>query len=174
MKKPVIIITVLVVLVFGYSCGSKSSTESVDLSIEEVAVEIIEAAGTCTLISLDSAGHPRARVMDPFPPEEELILWFGTNELSRKVKEILNDNRVTVIYYDKPSGAYASVYGEATIIKDLSSIEKYWKKSWNDFYPNYPKGYALIKVIPQRLEIISEKHGITGDPITWQPATITY
>lgn len=156
------------------SCGPQKESNPVELSIKEVAVEIIEAAGNCTLISLDSAGHPRARIMNPFPPSKNFELWFGTNDLSRKVREIKQDNRVTVIYYDKHSAAYASIYGTALIVEDSSSKTNYWKPEWSDFYPDYPEGYVLIKVIPERIEVISEKHGITGNPQTWEPEAITF
>ena len=56
-------------------------------------MEIMSAAGTCTLITLDQEGRPRARVMDAFLPEDDFTVWFGTNPKSRKVAQIKNDPR---------------------------------------------------------------------------------
>lgn len=166
-------LSILVLLAF-WSCFPKADIDKNILSETQVAMEVIEHSGTCTLISLDSTGHPRARVMDPFPVEDDFVVWFGTNPKSRKVAEINNDARVVVHYYDKPNGAYVSVYGEGEIITDKNSINKYWKSAWQTFYPKYPNGYALIKVIPSRIEVLSESHGILGDSITWQPASIEF
>jgi general stress protein 26 len=145
-----------------------------DSLIRSVAEEIIKASGVCTLISLDEDGHPRARAMDPFAPDEQFCIWFGTNPKSRKVEQIKHDSRITVYYFNKETASYVSVYGHAEIITSPEQKKKYWKTGWNNFYPNYPEGYVLIKVIPDWLEIISEAHGITGDPITWTPSSISF
>jgi general stress protein 26 len=67
-----------------------------------------------------------------------------------------------------------SLYGTAEIIDDEKLKEKYWKKTWQSFYPDYPEGYCLIRFTPRYLELISEKHGVTGDPLTWKPAAINF
>jgi general stress protein 26 len=153
-------------------CSNKAEQKPNELSHEEIALEIIKASGTCTLITVDSVGQPRARIMDPFPPEDNFAIWFGTNSNSRKVDEIHQNNRATVNYYDKATASYVSLYGTAEIVNDPEITKKYWKAAWNDFYPDYPKGYTLIKVVPKRIELLSEAHGILGDSITWQPTVI--
>lgn len=163
----------ILLLVF-VACNDIAENSSHSLSHSQIAKEIIANSGTCTLISLDSSGHPRARVMDPFPVEDDFVVWFGTNPMSRKVTEISNDSRVVVHYYDKRLSAYVSVYGNAEIITSENLLKKYWKSSWKEFYPNYPKGYALVKVVPEHIELLSESHGILGDSITWQPAFVDF
>ena len=49
------------------------------------------SAKTCALITLDSEGRPRVRVMDPFIPENDFTVWFGTNPKTRKVEQIKNN-----------------------------------------------------------------------------------
>lgn len=169
---PLVLMSILSMLLIQ-GCGPTPEEETTDLSMEEVALEIIESSGPCTLITLDSAGQPRARIMDPFTPEKNFVIWFGTNTKSRKVEEIIANSRATINYYDKPGAAYVSLYGRAEIIENESIKQQYWKPAWEAFYPNYPEGYCLIKFIPNYLELISEKHGITGDPVTWKPSTIS-
>ena len=78
-----------------------------------VAKEIMLATRYCALITLDEDGHPQARTMDPFLPEEDMVVWFGTNPNSRKVKEIRNNSRTT-LYYQAPNGAgYVVIQGHA-------------------------------------------------------------
>jgi general stress protein 26 len=137
--------------------------------LEFIAREIIDASGNCALITIDDEGQPRARTMDPFAPEDDFTIWFGTNTKSRKVKQIKNEPRVTLYYFDKPSSSYVTIHGKAQIIDDAKEKMKFWKNNWSAFYPSFPQGYTLIKVTPEWMEIISESRGVTDDSITWQP-----
>ena len=131
------------------------------------AKEIMETSGYCALITLDKSGYPQVRTMDPFSPDEDLVVWLGTNKNSRKVREIRNDSRVT-LYYEAPNGGgYVVVQGNASLIDDPEVKQKYWKEEWGDFYPDKNSTYLLIKVFPKKLEIISYRHGITGSTKTW-------
>ena len=131
------------------------------------AKDIMMSARYCALITLDKSGHPQVRTMDPFSPNQDLVVWLGTNKNSRKVHEIRNDSRVT-LYYEAPNGSgYVVIQGNATLIDDPEQKEKYWKEEWDDFYPDKNSTYTLIKVAPNKLEIISYMHGITGSSRTW-------
>lgn len=140
----------------------------------DVAREVIEAAGNCALISLDSLGKARTRTMDPFLPDKDFVIWFGTNPASRKVAQIRHNPDVTLYYFDKPTSSYVVISGKAIIIDTPSEKALHWKKKWQAFYPHYPQGYSLIKVIPQWLEISSESSGIRSNPVTWQPPRVVF
>jgi general stress protein 26 len=86
------------------------------------------------------------------------------------VEQIRNDHRVTLYYADPGAGGYVTVMGKALLVNGLEEKRRYWKEEWQDFYKNRMEDYLLIKVIPIRIDIISYKHGITGDPETWRSA----
>ena len=131
------------------------------------ARELMETTRYCALITLDISGYPQARTMDPFPPDEDMVVWLGTNKNSRKVREIRTDSRVT-LYYEAANGSgYVVIQGNAYLINDPEIIEKYWKEEWDQFYQNKDSTFTLIKVIPKKLEIINYEHGITGSSKTW-------
>jgi general stress protein 26 len=131
------------------------------------ARDIMASARFCALITLDEAGHPQTRTMDPFLPEEEMVVWFGTNLNSRKVKEIRQDSRVT-LYYEAPGGVgYVVIKGHAYLVNESEKKKKYWKEEWNAYYSDPKANYILIKVIPDKLEIVDYKHNIIGDSQTW-------
>jgi len=138
------------------------------------AKDIMINSGTCTLITLDSAGVPRARIMDPFAPEDDLSVWFGTNSKSRKVDQIKKDSRVSIYYFDAETTDYVLIHGNAQLVNDQQEKENRWKEKWNDFYPNRSEGYLLIKVAPIWMEILSTSRGIYGDAITWKPPTLIF
>ncbi|NNF22533.1 MAG: pyridoxamine 5'-phosphate oxidase family protein [Saprospiraceae bacterium] len=140
----------------------------------DAAVEIMTNAGTCAFITVDDEGRPRVRAMDPFLPTDELIVWFGSNPLSRKIKQIRNNPRVSLYYLDSDQTGYVMIHGLATLVDDDKSKVKWWKEKWNDFYPEYPNNYILIKVEPVWMEVISTRLGVTGDEKTWTPPSIKF
>lgn len=140
-----------------------------DTLVMNAAREIIQNAYYTTLITLDEQGQPRARIMEPFAPEENWEIWLATNPKSRKVNQIENNQTVTLHYFDKPNLGYVSLMGKAFLIHDNKKKEQYWKEDWNAFYSNRTDAYLLIKFVPQTMEVISTKHGINGDEITWEP-----
>lgn len=131
------------------------------------AKEIIKLARYCALITIGSNGEIHVRTMDPFSPEGNMVIWLGTNSNTRKVVEIQNNPNVT-LYYNDPNGTgYVVISGKAQIITDQEETTKRWKEEWTRFYPNREKNYILIKVVPEKMEVINYKLGITGDPVTW-------
>ena len=90
MKTPqgLVCISICILSIFpfaGFGQLAEQGSGNVDQRLVEAAKEIMTAAGTCALITLDDEGVPRVRAMDPFAPEEDLTVWFGTNSKSRKV-----------------------------------------------------------------------------------------
>ena len=155
-------------------CQNAETKDSQNLKLKEAAREIMTSASNCALISLDQEGRPRVREMDPFPPEKDFTVWFGTNPESRKVNQIKNDPRVTLYYLDNDGSGYVMIHGKAQLDDDVKEKEKRWKVDWEAFYPNYPKDYLLIKVTPEWMEVVSYAYGIVGDPVTWEPPIVKF
>lgn len=138
------------------------------------AQEIMTAARYCALITVDSSGRLRARAMDPFAPDENMMVWLGTNSRSRKVAEIRRNAHVTLYYFDREGQAYVTISGIARLVNDPGEKAKRWKDEWKAFYPDRAKDYLQIEVTPERLEVISEKRGILGDSNTWKPPSVIF
>jgi general stress protein 26 len=138
------------------------------------AKEIIESSRYCALITTGSTGEIHARTMDPFSPEDNMVIWLGTNSNTRKVVEIQHNPNVTLYYSDSDGTGYVVISGKAQIIDDTEEITKRWKEEWAQFYPNREKNYILIKVVPEKMEVINYKLGIAGDPVTWQVPSIEF
>lgn len=137
------------------------------------AREIMDNAGMCALIALDK-GMPQVRAMDPFPPDADFTIWLATNPKSRKVNQIKRNKRVSLYYLDPEQQGYVTIYGTATLVNDQAEKDKHWKTEWKGFYQNRTDQYLLIKVIPDYLEVINYRHGISGDPKTWQPVRVYF
>lgn len=163
---------VLFLLIFTLPAFAQQPTFSRDALIS-AAREIMTTARYCALITRDSAGRTNARAMDPFAPETDLTVWFGTNSRSRKVREIRRNPRVTLYYFNRENQEYVVLTGIARLVSDPTEKVKRWKDEWKAFYPNRATDYLLIKVRPERLEIISEKKKIFGDSRSWKPPAVT-
>ena len=135
---------------------------------------IMTNARYCALITLDSSGRPQARTLDPFPPDENMVVWLATNPRTRKVAEIRRNPRVTLYYFDREEQAYVTISGIAQLVNDPKEKAKRWKDEWKDFYPDRARDYLLIAVRPERLEVVNVKKSIVGDPTTWKPPSVNF
>ena len=148
--------------------------DSLHQKLTNAAKEIMTSAKTCALITIDQEGNPRVRTMDPFPPEIDFTVWFGTNPKSRKVYQIKQNPSVTLYYLANDGSGYVTIHGEAEIVNNQEEKEKRWKVAWEAFYPNKSEDFALIKVTPHWMEVVSYAHGVVGDPITWEPPRVIF
>ena len=171
-------IFVLVIILIASSLTAQEQQDKVQQEISRdslltVARTIIDSARCRTFITVDENGKPQARTMSPFSPEENMVIWLGTNPRSRKVKQIQNNPNVMVFYYDTKGLSYVSVAGQARIVNDPEKKAHYWKKSWIRYYPDPDKDYTLIEVTPERLEICSFKYKLFWDS-TGKPAFVEF
>ena len=134
-----------------------------------VARQIMIGARFCTMITIGDLGQPQARVVDPLEPDPAFVVYIATNPLSRKVAEIRRDPRVTLLYFDAARSAYVTLIGRAALVPGAEKARRR-KKDWDEFFPaSRPEAYALYRIIPSRVEVVSARDGLSGDPSTWRP-----
>ncbi len=136
------------------------------------AREIMAAQTYCALVTIDETGRPQVRTMNPFPPEEDMTVWFATNTRSRKVREIRRDPRVA-LYYSNHANAigYVQITGHAVLVDDKQEILKRKRAYWDQAFPGL-QNLVLIKVVPERLDVLNYKAGVQADPETWRTPSI--
>jgi predicted alpha/beta superfamily hydrolase/general stress protein 26 len=142
--------------------------------ILEVAREIMAAARYPSLITQDELGRTHARPMDAFLPDDDFAVWMGTNPITRKVEQIRKEPRVTLYYFDPESLGYVTLVGTARIVDDPAAEARRWKDGWEAFYPDRENGFALIEVVPEWIEVVSETRGLAGDPTSWRPPRVRF
>jgi general stress protein 26 len=138
------------------------------------AREIMTTTRYCALITTSCDVRAHARTMDAFAPESDMTVWLATNPRSRKVAEIRRNPRVTLYYFDRESAAYVTLYGIARLVNDKGEKARRWKDDWKTFYPDRDKSYLLIKVTPERLEVVNINKGVVGTSPTWQPLSVQF
>ncbi len=169
---------IFVMSIFAFlACTTVNSTQEEirdDFTQEEQKIinlskEIIKETYFSTLITVDKKRQPRARVMEPFEPDKNFIIWLATNPKSRKVAQLKNNSRATLHYFDKNNLGYVSLMGNAFLINDEVIKSQKFKDGWDKFYKNQKEDYLLIKFIPKTLELISISNQYNGDSLTWKP-----
>jgi len=137
--------------------------------IIDLSKDIIEDSYYGTFITIDKQGQPRARIMEPFAPDENFIIWLATNPNSRKVDQLKANSSATMHYFDKNSMSYVSLMGQAILVNDEEIKATKWRDGWERFYKNQTDDYLLIQFTPKTLELISVLNHFTGDTLTWKP-----
>jgi general stress protein 26 len=136
------------------------------------AREIMAAQTYCALVTIDEAGRPQVRTMNPFPPEDDMTVWFATNTRSRKVREMRRDPRVALYYSDHANAiGYVQVTGRAVLVDDKQEILKRKRAYWDQAFPGL-QNLVLVKVVPERLDVLNYKAGVQADPETWRTPSI--
>lgn len=142
-----------------------------DASRLSAARELMTRARYCALITIGDDGQPQARTIDPSPPDARMVVWFVTNQATRKVKQIERDSRVTLYYFDEKAPGYVTVIGTARVIDDPGTKQQRWLEKWTPFYPGRADT-VLFEVTPRRIEVVDVSSGVVGDPRTWTPPAV--
>lgn len=145
-----------------------------EAQVLDAARAIMKAAKYCFLITLDQAGQPQARLMEPFAPDADMVVWMGTNPRTRKLDQIRNNRRATLAYYDSRGPNYVTLIGNVRIVESLAEREGRWKTEWARFFPGGPGGsnYVLLEFTPSTIELISSTHKIASAPDSLRPASV--
>lgn len=140
--------------------------------LESAARELIGTQKFCALVTVDPSGQPHIRTMNPFPPEEDMSVWMATNDRSRKVSEIKQNPRVTLYYGNHfEAVGYVALSGKAELVADRAEILKRKRDYWDSAFPGL-QHLVLIKVVPDRLEVVYYKEGLSGDPQTFRAPAV--
>lgn len=138
------------------------------------AREIISQTTYCGLVTVDSNGQPQVRTMNPFPVKDDLVIWFATARSSRKVRELKANPKVAVYFADHITAkGYVNISGKAEVIDDKELLQKMKRDYW-DGIPNWQDIFVLIKIVPERLEVINYKHKLNNDPLTFKAPSIEF
>jgi general stress protein 26 len=174
-----VISTVLAAALLVLSPGAVRAQDSAPKPLDraqllDAAREIIGAQTYCAFITIDATGRPQVRTINPFPPDEGMVVWFATNTRSVKVAEVKRDPRVSLYYADhaKATG-YVAIHGRAELVDDKQEILKRKRAYWDSAFPGL-EHLVLVKVVPERIDVVNYSRGTVSDPVTWRPPSIEF
>jgi general stress protein 26 len=126
------------------------------MSPEELKKTILSFAASyaySNLITIDSQGFPKSRMMENVALEEDLVFYFATFAASDKVAEIKAQPRVNVFLYRPDDHSSISVTGTADTVMDDDVRRAKWKEQWSGFWKQgyTDPGFALIRIVPKKI-----------------------
>jgi general stress protein 26 len=143
-------------------------------SVINAAREIISHLKYCALVTVDSTGTANVRTMNPFPPESDMCVWMATNSHTRKYEEIKKNPKVTLYYANHGAAeGYVTITGRAVLVDDMAEKQKRKRDYWDQAFPDW-KYLILIKVIPEKMEVVNYKRKMFNDTITWKVPAVEF
>ena len=123
--------------------------------------DLAEDIKTC-MFCTNLADQPfETRPMGLQEVDENGDLWFFSAMESNKNEEILQDNRVQLIFADPGKAHFITIYGRAQILKDREKTEELWNvfvKAWFQEGKDDPS-LTLIRVKPENAYYWDTKNG---------------
>lgn len=115
-----------------------------------------------------------ARVLQPFPPGDDLTVWMGTSPRSRKVAQLRRDPRATVVFQDDARGASVVLAGRAAVVESIDERTRRFMPLHWAFFPAGPTGddYVLLRFEPERLEVWDARSGVAPAPFGLRAARL--
>ena len=138
------------------------------------AHDIVAASHFCALVTTGADGAPNVRMMDAFAPDENMVVWMGTNALSRKVEDLRRSPRVAIYYADPEAPGYVTMKGIARLVDDPDEIRKYWKDAWGALYREDRSNYVLIEIRPETVEVLNLRAGVGSEKESWEVPAVVF
>lgn len=137
--------------------------------------ELSESARICMFCTELDKLPINSRPMSLQETDDEGNLWFISGDTSNKNFEIRDDKRVQLFFMNNSDYEYLSVYGDATIYKDKSTIEDKWSpmaKAWFEEGKDDPN-VSIIRVEPKETYYWNTKAGKLVSLFNFVAAAIT-
>ncbi len=144
--------------------------------------EIVKAVDICMLTTTDERGDPHSRPMSNNRDIDfDGDLWFFTYGSSHKADEVGRAPKVNASFADIDGQQYASLTGQAEIVRDRQKIEELWKPQLRAWFPDGVEtpDIALLKVTVERAEywdssqsLVAHAVGLVSSLIAGKPADL--
>ncbi len=141
------------------------------VDLPAAARSIVTSATYATFITVDGSGQPQSRTVQPVEPDSNWVVWFATNPRTRKVQQLRANSRAALHYFDRERLSYVAITGRAYLVRDRATKRAHWNPAWTPFYADQDTSVVLVRVVPDRVEVVSTKLGVDSDQKSWLPSS---
>lgn len=106
--------------------------------------ELLKDFTNAMLVTCCSDGHLAARPMRVAELSADADAYFVTSTDSPKIAEIEANPAVTLTF--QSSNQYASVSGQASLVRDRATIERLWSEAWKVWFPEGKTDPAIVLI----------------------------
>ena len=136
--------------------------------------ELSEKARICMFCTELDRLPVNSRPMGLQETDENGNLWFISSETSNKNFEIKEDKRVQLYFMNNSDSEYLSVFGDAYIYKDKSTIEDNWSPMANAWFDGKDDpNVSIIRVEPKETYYWDTKAGKLVSLLSFAAAAIS-
>jgi general stress protein 26 len=145
------------------------------------AAALIARDSSVGMVTVDAAGRPRIRTVRAFrlerppTPRDRFTVFILTRQSTRKIDQIAKNSLVTLYFNEDHDVTYATLMGRATVHRDPRNprLQPFLDSATvRFFWPDFPRDFVLIEVVPDWLEFIGP--GLWNDPDTWRPQAVVF
>jgi general stress protein 26 len=98
-------------------------------------LELVEKSKTCLVGTNGDNGFPNIKAMFSLKHEGLRQVWFSTNTSSKRVRQLMKDNRACIYYMDDKNFKGLMLTGTMEILQDLKSRKMLWSEGNEKYYP---------------------------------------
>ncbi|XSS46400.1 pyridoxamine 5'-phosphate oxidase family protein [Propionibacteriaceae bacterium Y2011] len=139
--------------------------DSVDGAID-AARDLIRSKQNCLVVTMSQTGTPVARVVQPWHPDGDWVIRFGTDPDSRKAHDIARTGRCLLVYSDDARSRSVSVDCSARLVTDLATKRRWFMPFWTAFWPAGPESAAFVVVecVAESMELWDGRAVVAPEP----------
>lgn len=100
----------------------------------EKSEELIEKSKIAMLGTIDEHGNPNIKAMLNLKTEGLKRIWFSTNTSSKRVAQLIENNKACVYYVDEQNFMGLMLVGRAEVLQDEHSRRKLWFDGCEKYY----------------------------------------
>jgi general stress protein 26 len=117
----------------------------------EKFLELLKEAKVCMFIT--NAGNISGRPMIINKIDDDRTMWFFARVLSRKVYEIDENKKISLVTMNEKTNNYLMINGTATLSDDRNKMKELWNTNIKMWFPEEidDPDLVLIKVIPNEV-----------------------
>ncbi len=129
----------------------------------KAALAIIKKNKQCSFVTVGADGTLNARIMTNLFTEEARkgFFYFATALNSRKAEDIRKRKTAIIVFYGPANRGYVTVKGEAALVADKKTKDRFWQESWKAFWPDgrSSENYCIVKVRAVEAELLQGRRG---------------
>jgi len=120
-----------------------------------LALELVDRSKIAFLSTIDELGFPNIKAMLNLYHDKLEIVCFSTNTSSKRIKQILGNNKASVYYCDDEKFIGLLLVGKVEVVRDEEMRKKLWFEGSEIFYPlgiDDPD-YSVLKFTTERCDL---------------------
>jgi general stress protein 26 len=123
-----------------------------DRETETTILNIISAAESVALSTIDSDGAPATRAMLNLSDNTLKEIWFTTNTSSRKVEQIKKNSKGSAYFCLPKEWRGVLLNGTINVVESLETKHEIWRPDWSMYYPKGVEDpdFTLLLLQPEK------------------------